>query len=287
MPTIEKVLFPVDFSVSCNAMAPFVQRAAAILAAKVTLLYVLEPSTSGFEFLARPAPDIDEDRKESARAALDVYLTSAFPLHQVPRLVVAGEAGAQIARIAREGEFQLIVMPTHAGVFRRMLLGSTAAKVLNDSDSLVWTTHHAETIAPRPLEHREMACALGLGAGSERVLRCAIALAEKLRENLSIIHAIPATEQGLPTQLELDENVRLPAIQAARDRIDEMQSVLGSRARVHIVVGPIKDAVAEAAGRLQSDMLVVGRSAQAAELGRLRDLTYALVRDAPCPVLSV
>jgi nucleotide-binding universal stress UspA family protein len=287
MMTIEKILFPVDFSPSCDAMAPFAQRAAAILAAKVTLLYVLEPSKSGFELLARPAPDIDEDRKESARAALDGYLTSAFPLNQIPRLVAAGEAAAQIARIAREGEFQLIVMPTHAGVFRRMLLGSTAAKVLNDADSLVWTTHHAETIAPRPLEHREMACALGLGADSERVLRSAIVLAEKLRENLSIIHAIPAIEQGLPTQLELDESSRLPAIQAARDRIDEMQRVLGSSARVHIVVGPIKDAVAEAAGELQADLLVVGRSAQTGERGRLRDLTYVLVRDAPCPVLSV
>jgi nucleotide-binding universal stress UspA family protein len=287
MPTIAKILFPVDFSPSCDAMAPFVLRAAATLAAKVALLYVLEPFTSGFEPLVRPAPDIDEDRKESARATLDGYLTSAFPLNEIPRLVVTGEAAAQIARIARDGAFELIVMPTHAGVFRRMLLGSTAAKVLNDADSLVLTTLHAETKSPRTLEHRELACAVGLGADLERVLRCASELAETVHANLSIIHAIPAIERGLPIQLDLEESVRMMAIQAARVRLDEIQRVLGSSARVHIVVGPIKEAVSEAARRLQADMLVVGRSSQPGERGRLRDLTYALVRDAPCPVLSV
>ena len=284
---IQKILFPVDFSASCDAMAAFVLRAAAILAAKVTLLYVVEPSTSGFELLARPAPEIDEDRKESARSSLDAYLTSAFPLRDTPRLLATGEPAAQIARVAREEAFELIVMPTHAGVFRRMLLGSTVAKVLNDADCLVLTTHHAETIAPRPVEHKEIACAAGLGADSERVLRSAAEIAEKVHANLSIIHAIPLIEQGLPIRLELDESVRLLAIQAAQDRLNVMQRVLGSHARVHIVVGPIKDAVTEAARRLQADMLVVGRSSQPGEHGRLRDLTYALVRDAPCPVLSV
>ncbi|PYU43615.1 MAG: hypothetical protein DMG56_00190 [Acidobacteria bacterium] len=37
-------------------------------------------------------------------------------------------------------------MPTHAGLFRRTLLGSTAAKVLNEADCPVLTTQHAETI---------------------------------------------------------------------------------------------------------------------------------------------
>ena len=51
----QKILFPVDFSPSCVAMAPFVKRAAAsVTSAKVTLLHVLEPSASGFELLCAP-----------------------------------------------------------------------------------------------------------------------------------------------------------------------------------------------------------------------------------------
>jgi hypothetical protein len=64
-------------------------------------------------------------------------------------------------------------MPTHAGTFRRMLLGSTTAKVLNDADCPVATSGDGETIAPRPLEHREWLCTIGLGEDSERVLRYA------------------------------------------------------------------------------------------------------------------
>ena len=77
-----------------------------------------------------------------------------------------------------------------------MLLGSTTAKVLNDADCMVMTTQHAETISPRPLEHREWVCAIGLSADSERVLRIASQLAEAAQANLSLIHAIPAAQPG-------------------------------------------------------------------------------------------
>ena len=200
---------------------------------------------------------------------------------------MVGEAAARIAKVARDRGFDLIVMPTHAGVFRRMLLGSTTAKVLNDADCMVMTTQHAETISPRPLEHREWVCAIGLSADSERVLRIASQLAETVHANLSLIHAIPAAQPGLPVQLDLEERVQSMEKQAARDRVRELQRVVGSHARVSIAVGPIKDALTEAARRLQADVLVIGRSSQPGAQGRLRDLTYAVVRDAPCPVLSV
>jgi nucleotide-binding universal stress UspA family protein len=75
--------------------------------------------------------------------------------------------------------------------------------------------------------------------------------------------------------------------QAVRDQIHELQRVVGSHAKVSIAVGPTKDALTERAGKLQADALIIGRSAQPGSQGRLRDLTYAVVRDAPCPVISV
>jgi len=63
--------------------------------------------------------------------------------------------------------------------------------------------------------------------------------------------------------------------------------VVGSHAPVRIAVGPIKDALIETARSLQADGLIIGRSSQSGAQGRLRDLTYAVVRDAPCPVISV
>ncbi len=287
MMMIQKILFPVDFSASCIAMAPFVKRSASIASAQVTLLHVVEVPASGFELCVRPFPEVEKNHRSVAREKLDSFLKSEFPPDDCPRLLWEGDASAAIVKVAREHGFDLIVMPTHAGVFRRMLLGSTTAKVLNDADCVVLTTQHAETISPRPLAHREWVCAIGLSADSERVLRCASHLAETFHENLSLIHAIPAARPGLPVQLDLEGRLQLMETQAARDRFGELQRVVGSRVRVTIAIGPIKDALAETARRLQADVLVIGRSSQPGAQGRLRDLTYAMVRDAPCPVMSV
>jgi nucleotide-binding universal stress UspA family protein len=282
---IQNILFPVDFSPSCVAMAAFVRKAALVFQARVTLLHVVELTSSGFELVVRPLPEVEQDRKEAARARLDSFLQPEFPAHDTERLLLWGDAPTMIAEVAQGRPFDLIAMPTHAGVFRRMLLGSTTAKVLNDADCPVLTTQHAETIAPRPLEHREYVCALGLQPDSERVLRFASRTAESVHANLSLIHAIPSTEAGVPVQFDLEERVQSAERQGARRRVQELQSRVGSHAPVHIAVGPIKDALTDAARRLGADLLMIGRSPQAGV--RLRDLTYAVVRDAPCPVLSV
>ena len=56
---------------------------------------------------------------------------------------------------------------------------------------------------------------------------------------------------------------------------------------VNIVVGSVKAALLEAAKRYDADVLIIGRGLQSGARGRLRDLTYAIVRDSPFPVLSV
>jgi nucleotide-binding universal stress UspA family protein len=288
MTTIQKILFPVDFSPSCAAMAAFVKKGAELFSAEVTLLHVLDLSSSGFELLVRSMRDMEEDRKQAAKARLDSYLESEFPNHEHPRLLLAGDAATRIAETARERVFDLIVMPTHAGVFRRTLLGSTTAKVLDEAGCPVLTTQHAETIVPRPLEHREWVCAIGLQADSERVLRVASQLAKTVHANLTLLHAIPSSEPGLEVQLDLEERVQSAERKAACHRIEELQRKTGSGARATIAVGPIKAALTEAARKLRADVLMIGRSPQSGSLGgRLRDLTYAVIRDAPCTVLSI
>lgn len=39
--------------------------------------------------------------------------------------------------------------------------------------------------------------------------------------------------------------------------------------------------------RVQTDVRVIGRSPESGAIGRMRDLTYPLIRDSLCPVLSV
>jgi nucleotide-binding universal stress UspA family protein len=286
--TIQNILFPVDFSPSCIAMAAYVKRSAAIFGARVTLVHVFDLySHDGFQLYVRALSEVAEEQQSVASEKLNSFLKSEFPVGECPRILLAGVAATQITQLARTNGFDLIIMPTHAGVFRRMLLGSTTAKVLNDADCPVLTTQHAETISPRQIEHREWVCAIGLDLDSERVLRYASQAAGSVHANLTLVHVIPASGPDLPVELDLEERLQSAKRQAASRRIEELQSAAGSHARISIAVGPIRDMLTNEARRLQADALVIGRGPQSGVLGRLRDLSYAIARDAPCPVLSV
>ncbi len=288
MTTFQNILFPVDFSPSCVAMATYVKRAAVIFGAKVTLVHVFDLySHDALQLYVRPLSEVAEEQQNLARGKLDSFLNSEFPVGECHRVLMSGDAAKLIVQFARMDKFDLIIMPTHAGLFRRTLLGSTTAKVLNDADCPVLTTQHAETISPGPLEHREWVCAIGLDTDSERVLRLAGQAAEAVHANLTLVHVILASGPDLPVELDLEERLQSAKREAASRRMKELQNAAGSHAQVSIAIGPIKDMLTEQARRLRADVLVIGRSPQSGVLGRLRDLSYALARDAPCPVLSV
>ena len=288
MPSIASILYPVDFSPSCIAMAPYVKRAAALLEARVSLVHVVDPTGyNGLQLYVRPISEVSEEHLGIGRDRLDSFLTAEFPTAEFPRILTSGDAATEIARVAREDRFDLIIMPTHSGIFRQMLLGSTTAKVINDADCPVLTSRNAQTIAPRPLEHREWLCAVGLSSNSERVLRFASQVAAQAHGKLSIIHAVQAGDTDLPIQLDLREEIRSAERQEANRRIADLQQKIGVDAPVRIAVGQVKEALLEAAREADADALIIGRSHQPGAHGRMRDLTYAMVRDSPFPVLSV
>jgi nucleotide-binding universal stress UspA family protein len=266
---IAKVLFPVDFSPACHAMAPYVKRAADLFGARVTLVYVCDlASHNGFELIVRCPQEIAAEHLTISKEELRSFLHAEFA--EGERALRCGEAAQEIAEAARTGGFDLIVMPTHAGRFRRMLLGSTTAKVLNNAECPVLTTLHAETGVPRPLEHRMWVCAPGLSPDAKRVLQFAGPAARAAGGKLFVVHA-DCEGRGQDAQRRL--KALLPAAE-----VD---------AEVHIVSGPVKEVLLDAVRRFDADALVVGRLPRSGALGRLRDFTYSLIRDSPVPVLSV
>jgi nucleotide-binding universal stress UspA family protein len=185
---IDNILFPVDFSPACVGMAAYVRRVATLFGSRVTLAYVCDlQSHNGFELYLRTPQEISDEHWDIARRKLESFLNNEFPLEENPRLLRTGEAAREIAELAKAKNFDLIVMPTHAGRFRRMLLGSTTAKVLNDADVPVLTTEHADVSVPKPLEHRQWVCALGSDGDSERVLQLATRAATLACAKLSVI----------------------------------------------------------------------------------------------------
>lgn len=279
---IQSILFPVDFSPSCLAMAAYVRRAAEMFGAEVSIVHVCDLSShNGFELYVRPGDEIAAEHWSLARSKLKLFLKSEFPTASCPRILLAGDAASMITEAAKKNEFDLIVMPTHSGRFRRALLGSTTARVLSDAGCPVLTMQHTAIVGPRSLEHRTWVCAIELSGDSERVLRYALDAAFAVRAKLSVIHVIQASELGSKEQREFDE------VRKAREQIAELQRAIGSHAAVSLEFGPIKKALLDAVRQSSADVLVIGRSPHAGALGRMRDLTYSLIRDSPCPVVSV
>ncbi|MBV9770918.1 MAG: universal stress protein [Bryobacterales bacterium] len=122
---IRKVLFPVDFSCSCEAMAPFVKRAAQMFRADLSLIHVCDPAShNGFELVVRPPSEIAEEHLLVATERLHAFLESDFPSTVCRRIVLSGESVEKISRAVVEEGVDLIVMPTHTTRFRRMFMGS-------------------------------------------------------------------------------------------------------------------------------------------------------------------
>jgi nucleotide-binding universal stress UspA family protein len=270
----KKILFPIDFSQRCAALAPMVAGFVRQFHAAPTLLHVL------------PEDATDEQRIE-AQEDLNVFADSHFSGMSVCRGLTQGDAGKEIVEFAHEHKIDLIMMPTHGyGPFRRLLLGSVALKVLSDAGCPVWTDAHTEV----PLSHqnarfRNIVCAVDLSQRSHPALQWAKQFAADTQARLTIVHATPlALAAGVGAPIpdwtpDLED--------AARDEIERLQHSEGTQAAVSIVAGEVAHAVRAAAEEAEADLLVIGRGAEDGPLGRLRNHAYPIIRHSPCPVVSV
>ena len=121
--TIEQILFPVDFSASCAAMAPYVKRAASMFGARVTLVHVFDfTSHNGFELYVRLLSEIAEEHQELAREELDSFLAPDFPVAECPRILSSGDVATR-DRSACQGRWIRLDRDAHT----RRLLPADAA----------------------------------------------------------------------------------------------------------------------------------------------------------------
>jgi nucleotide-binding universal stress UspA family protein len=275
----KKILFPVDFSDRCTDAARMVETFTGHFQADLTILHVLQPLT--YNDLPVDAGDVVEEQ-------LKTYLDDEFKHFDVHRVLMRGEPGQKIVEYAHSGGFDLIMLPTHGyGRFRRFIIGSVTAKVLHDADCAVWTGVHMESV-PRleDIAFRKVACAIDLDdAPSCRALRWATQFAFEFDAGMSIVHAIPAAKESANVFAFDEMNKEL--VRAAKQKIEAMQNSLGSEADVSIVADEVPHAVHDAAVSAKADLLVIGRSADHGVIGRLRTNAYSIIRQSPCPVVSV
>ena len=94
------------------------------------------------------------------------------------------------------------------------------------------------------------------------------------------------TVEGWP-ESQLDRELVAEAVKSVRERIANLQREAGINMPLCVAVGNIPGAVRDEARRHAADLVVIGRGLLHETFGRLRTHSYGIIRQAPCPVVSV
>jgi nucleotide-binding universal stress UspA family protein len=256
----KRILFPVDFSEHAVGAARYVEAFTGRFDADLTLLHVIG------------LPQYNDLLAESAdqkRARMERFLAREFEYFRVERIVAQGDPATAILETARSRHSDLIMMPTlGAGAFRRFLIGSVTAKVLHDADCPVWTGAHLEKAPPlEKIEFRRLLCPVNLENYAKKVIAGAREFAEEYRASLTMLHVVHGADQT----------------EQARRRMEE----LAGGAEIVIEPGEVPTVVANVAARVHADLVIIGRSPAPGVFGRLRTHAYPIIRQSPCPVISL
>jgi nucleotide-binding universal stress UspA family protein len=289
MRSISKILLPLDFSERSTAAARYAEALARHFQAELIVLYVLTPPNPEFGTIGIAGSMLDElyrNRAEQASKEFDTFLAADPPGLKVRRIVLQGDPAKTIVDLARDEGVDLITMPTHGcGPFRRFILGSNTAKVLHDADCPVWTGVHLEpapTMASIPF--RSILCAVDLGPQSAQTLDWAAWLARQFGARLGVVHAIA----GIPDLADDPKwQWRTETRAAAGRELFRLLDGVGAEADLTIEAGEPAQVICAAVARAAADVLVIGRGSAAGVFGRLRTNAYAIIRQSPCPVVSV
>lgn len=292
MPGFSKILFPFDFSDAAKAMAPIVNDLAHRFGASVTLLnafnlvrnYHLEPSIDPRGALEpeaipyTPALQTLRDRREEG---LSEFARSQFSEVESTTTVHDGDPSAVIAWFANRDQSDLIMMPTRGlGRFRRLLLGSVTAKVIHDVDCPVFTsTHEPDSSLASPGGYQSIVCATRFDPESESALKMARFLADAFHARVCLLYIRPPSDAGR-------ERDAKQFIRRSFEQTEQCGGESGGTS-VRILEAAVPEAIRQTAIEENADLVIVGRGHSREDISCAWSSVYTIIRESPCPVLTV
>lgn len=265
----KKILFPIDYSEHSRGAARYAEAFAGRFDAEIVIFHSVD-----FPHYNDTPSDMSPARK---REQLESFMAKEFEYFRVERVIDQrsdrGDPALGILRVAAERHCDLIMMPTHGrGGFRRFLLGSITAKVLHDADCPVWTGAHLENAPPLgKIEFRKFLCAISAEPYAAKLLAAASEFSAEYQAELVVVHAVQTLESASHFRSKIEDAVR----------------TAGVNATIIVERGDVAKVIACEVEKQHADMLIIGRSPTPGFLGRLRNHAYPIIRQSPCPVLSV
>jgi nucleotide-binding universal stress UspA family protein len=301
MSPFRNILFPTDFTPHAHAALKYAAAFARQGAGRVVLFSVQGGSVPA-NLLTVPERSFEEpDDNWLRQLRNDVKDMLADPLLaglEVEPVIIEGEPALEIARAAREYEIDLVTVVTHGRKgLARALWGSTAEEIIAESPCPVLTLRPPQRDF---VEHRVGRTEIRLNRlllattfrqkdrASEQV---ALQFAERTGAELHVIYVI---SDYLEQMSDLFPDAGGTALSRFREYVKERMAGFagdsGQRVETHIEEGRPYEQIVRVATEKDVDLIVIGTSVHASLFGGtpvLGSEIERVVRNAPCPVLSV
>lgn len=303
MIAIDRILVPIDFSEFSRRALEYGVALGTYYEAAVTALHVYALPTGptvapsmGIGGIAGPslrAVDASAVTAAAERLCAGVAGSDRVGL----RVVEAPDTCDEILVHAEALDVSLLVMGSHGhSGFNRLILGSTAGKVLRKSARpvMVVPPHADGGGAEVTLPFKRVLCPIDFSDGSLRALEFALRLAQEDNARLTLLHAIELPsdwhELSLPNGVTVAD-LREAAAADCRQRLAALVPASVSpycSVETRVVEGKAHRRILEAASDDRSDLIVMGVLGRGAlDLTLFGSTTLHVVHGAVAPVLTV
>ena len=103
---------------------------------------------------------------------------------------------------------------------------------------------------------------------------------------MKLVHAIPAGRA--PSGFDIDgETFRASLFEMAKQDFAKLQCEAGTNLETILEGGEVAAAVRKAIEESRADLVIIGRGVMQKAFGRMRTNVYSIIRESPCPVISV
>jgi nucleotide-binding universal stress UspA family protein len=293
--TIERILCPVDFSQSSRRALHHARAMATWYEAELHVLHAfngaLQLTVAGLAALPPLSP---ADFRPATESALEtfVFANDAGP---ATRVVRDGAAASTILEYAREIDADLIVVGSHGwSGFDRLILGSTAERVLHRADCPVLTVPRRadEPGSADRFAVTDVLCAVDFSEGSLQALACGLRLAQEHAARVTVLHVLDMpSEDSLFGEASLPLSVYLASSTARA--AERLSTVVPAAARnwcqVRTLVrhGRPAAVILSEADADNASLIVMGSQGRhGVGLSLFGSTTQTVVRRATCPVLT-
>lgn len=294
MTHFRKNLFPIAFSHTAAALAPSVKEMAQRFDAAVVVLNAFNPVP---EYVFGPPPEtpccsndrpvlfspaLQEVRNRQERR-LEEFARTHFSGIRHTEKIVDGNPATVIEWVADCEDIDLVIMPTRElERFCRLMIGSVTSKVLHQIACPVWTSlQRVERTSASPTGYRSILCATRMSQEEDVVLEAASLFAQAYDARLCLLHLRSVSNED-------SEQCTPQSIRQAFDR--RCRAVgwgISTDVCLRILNGEKSANIRQTAIEQDADLIIVGRERGRGIFSRAFSQLCTIIRESPCPVLSV